>query len=511
MLATLAIHYRLIGYILILYIFIMRFVNPFVLAGYQDDIGFTALQKEYGSAVPRGDNISRVTQVEGALLFDHDGDTQIDKIKVWHPNPAHPEFTGKTFYDASGSPDFYAGHATAVGSRFYGNRKSMTPNINQIESYSANHWLGTGFLMGGRLLKPLISKSRLANHSWIGSADSRDSELLRRYDWVINEDEYIQAVGPCRSNRPLLASSFNAIAVGQAAGESGSGTIAVDSTYTAGRTCPHLIAPFKTASAAAPVVASGAAVLVELGHSRPELSTDPDETSTTNRNGDTIYNAERSEVIKAVLIAGADRSTHNTVIIDGNPVNITDYRVDPANRTSNGLDLRYGAGQINIYHSYQMIAAGEKNSKEDQPKAGGVIGRRGFDYDPFFGGIDGSNSIASYYFKIDADFQQLWASLVWNIHIDAGIGPIFEEAASLVNLDLLLYDVTDPKAPRLTAGSMDSVGNTENIWIPLKKNTTYLLQVKPAIKQPDFTWDYALAWRIGKGSDHDKYNNKKNS
>lgn len=495
--------YHPLLYIVIMYVFILPFVNSDAFAGYKDDIGYTALQDEFGSAIPGGSFIPLVTQVEAALLLDHDGDDQTDKIKVWAPDPAHPEFTGKTVNEVSGSPAFYSGHATSVGYRFYGNTNSIATGIKSIEHFLADHWLGRGYLMGGRLLKPLITKSRVANHSWVGNAVEINSELLRRLDWVINMDEYIQAVGPCRSNQPLLASAFNSIAVGQASGESGAGSIAVDTVYTSGRTCLQLIAPFKTASAAVPVVASGAAVLIELGHTNPGLSTDPAAVSTPNRNGDTIYNAERSEVIKAVLMAGADRVTHNSVIIDGSAPNIVDYRADPANRTENGLDRRYGAGQINIYHSYKIIAAGEKNSEEDQPGSGGVIGHFGFDYDPFFGGVGGSNSAASYYFTVDTDFKRLWASLVWNINIDAGGGTIFNGTASVIDLDLILYDVSDPDAPQLVAGSMDSAGNTENIWIQLKKNKNYMLQVKPAPAQTGFEWDYALAWRIEKSSDRD--------
>ena len=57
------------------------------------------------------------------------------------------------------------------------------------------------------------------------------------------------------------------------------------------------------------MVASAAALLVEVGHNGGNtLSTDPAVTFTTNRNGDTIYNAERSEVVKAALMAGASRT-----------------------------------------------------------------------------------------------------------------------------------------------------------------------------------------------------------
>ena len=54
--------------------------------------------------------------------------------------------------------------------------------------------------------------------------------------------------------------------------------------------------------------------------------------------------------------------------------------------TDNGLNNVYGAGQLNIYNSYHIIAAGEQNSLQDAPGTHGFIGRYGFDYDPYFGG-----------------------------------------------------------------------------------------------------------------------------
>jgi len=74
----------------------------------------------------------------------------------------------------------------------------------------------------------------------------------------------------------------------------------------------------------------------------------------------TIYNAERAATIKATLMAGADRVTVNSLAT----ANITDYR-SAGHQTSNGLDDRFGAGQLNILHSYQILAAGEQNSLEE--------------------------------------------------------------------------------------------------------------------------------------------------
>jgi hypothetical protein len=219
--------------------------------------------------------------------------------------------------------------------------------------------------------------------------------------------------------------------------------------------------------------------------------------STTNRNGDTVYNAERSEVIKAALMAGADRVTQNATPIDGRIVDISDYRAASDHQADNGLDRRYGAGQVNIEHSYQIVAGGEQNSSQDQPASGGLIGPHGFDYDPVFGGEGGSNSTASYFFTVDTDSHYLWAALVWNIAIDAGAGPYFAGRATLHDLDLFLYDVTRPEQPRRVAASNAAADNTENVWVELEKNHRYMIQVKPGANQKAFQWDFALAWRIG--------------
>ena len=239
------------------------------------------------------------------------------------------------------------------------------------------------------------------------------------------------------------------------------------------------------------MVAASAAILIEVGNTNSGLS----DGSTSNRNGDTIYNAERSEVIKASLLAGADRLTKNINTSD----DISDYRVDPANQSANGLDARFGAGQVNVYNSYHIIAAGEQNSNEDDGPGTETIGVYGFDYDPSFGS-GGNNNIASYYFSAGADPKILSASLAWNIDIDGGNNR-FDGTATLYDLDLFLYDVTG--AQSLLISSTSSIDNTENIWTTLSANRDYLLQVVPKAGQSNFEWDYALAWQIATDTDGD--------
>jgi len=309
-------------------------------------------------------------------------------------------------------------------------------------------------------------------------------------DWVVARDEFIQCVGVknnASANQPLMSSAYNVIAVGKSDGVNGFGTAAIDSEYVSGRTRPELVAPKSTSSGATPVVAASAVLLMEHGQSNPGLSTDPAETSTTNRNGDTIYNTGRSEVIKAVLMAGADRSTGNTSAAD-----ITDYRIASANQTTNGLDTRFGAGQVNIYNSFQIIDAGEQNSDEDT--GAGNISTNGFDYDPSFGGSGRSNSTASYYFSTGANPVILSTTLAWNIDIDGGNGPHFDGAADLYDLDLYLYDVTGNHM--LLGSSSSIIDNTETIWSPLPENRNYKLVIERGSGQGAFNWDYALAWRM---------------
>ncbi len=447
-----------------------------------DDIGFTQLLREVGASLPGGSNVA-VAHVEAAV----DAGT----TPKWAPDEANGEFSGKAFTQKTLPPaSLPSSHATGVGRVFYGNASSATPGIANIDVYLADDWLGTGFLNAGAGALPSSTSARVANHSWIGSTDplAAAGEVLRRVDWLIATDEFIQVggMGNNATNQPIFGSAFNALAVGRTDARHGQGSVAVDDLYPAGRTRPDLVAPETTTSGATPRAASAAALLVDTAHSDPSLSRG----STTNRNGDTIYNAERSEVIKAALLAGADRRTAN----GSTAANISDYRLDPANRTANGLDRRYGAGQLNIYNSYRIITAGEQDSWED---GGGSLGSIGFDYDDAFGGQGGSNPEASYFFTTGGA-AVFTATLAWNLAVDAGDPPggVFGGAA-LYDLDLFLFRyAADAGKGDLIAASTSGNENSENLWTPLDPGQSYLLQVLPGAGQTPFLWDYALAFEL---------------
>lgn len=448
-------------------------------ADYKADIGFTQLQSELGGSIPTGAGVT-VTQVEAG------GWDATKQVWVYLPDHTISQFNDKNFIPRTGPynwNDSIFWHATNVGQYFYGTTDSIAPGITSINNYLTGHWLEYGFLNTGYVVQPLATSARVANHSWVGSTNNVniDVEVLKRLDWVINRDEYIQVVGMNNpnngGNQPLLGSSFNAIAVGLSNGTAEHGSYALDSLYTADRTRPDLVAPRDATSWATPVVGAAAALLVQVGHAGgTTLSTDPLVQSTTNRNGNTIYNAERSEVVKAALMAGASRTA------------ISGYNKN----TANGLNDVYGAGQLNIYNSYHIIAAGEQNSREDAPGTLGNIGRYGVDYDPFFGGLSNSNRTASYYFK-PLTAGVLTASLVWNLKINGGTQNTFDDSATLYHLGLYLYDLTDLIHP--LASAVGEADNTENLWLSLDANHNYLLKVS-ALTEDYFLWDYGLAWDI---------------
>lgn len=445
-------------------------------ADWKFDIGYTQLQAELGADLPTGAGVL-VTQVEASYGM---------------PDPTNAEFAGKTFTIKSPS-EVVTSHATTVGQYFYGNTTSIAPGITNIDSYESGNWMGTGFL-GSLMNTPLISSSRVANHSYVGAFPiSSNVKVLARLDWVVNRDDYIQVVGMNNggTNYPLLGSSFNAIAVGLSNGTAAYGSYPLATTpttpYASGsRTRPDLVAPADATSWATPIVSSAAALLVAEGHQGGNtLSTDPSVKFTTNRNGDTIYNAERSEVVKAALMAGASRTA--TQLTNGYTVN-----------TANGLNSTYGAGQLNIYNSYHIIGAGEQNSRQDFLSGGGEIKSVGFDYDPSFGGLNGSNKTGSYTFKA-LTTGSLSASLVWNLAVTGVTGSGFDTSATLYNLGLYLYDTTSSLELAYAASLVD---NTENIWYTsLLANHSYLLEVV-SLQGTDFLWDYALAWNITAETTH---------
>ncbi len=463
-------------------------------AAYDDDVHFTELSAQYGAAAPTGAGVA-VSQVEAPVIVGVEG--------AWMPNPA--EFSGKVLTDLSNGPDgVYSSHATGVGLQFYGTSNSIAPGITSVAGYNANRWVAGDFLQFGTTSLPRTSTARIGNHSWIGSGDTPDANILRRLDWVVETDEFIQVVAERTPGEAvpstLLANAFNVITVGRSDGLHGTGSLAIDSTYVAGRTRPDLVIPATSLSQATPRVSAAAALLVQAGHANAALSTDPVVASSVNRAGVLVRNAERSEVVKAALMAGADRVTHNSTTS-----NLSMYRVAAANRTANGLDSRYGAGQVNVLNSYHIIASREQNSAEDGGPASGTADA-GFDYDPRFGGATGTNATATYVLPVSGVPRLLTAALVWNLDILGGTST-FSGTAYVHHLALSVVNISNGATVFTAQGAAD---NTENAWLVVPAWARYELRVTRAAGAA-YNYDYAIAWQLINDADADGANDREDN
>ncbi len=470
-------------------------------ATYTELIGFPELQNQLGTDLPTGEGIT-VQHVEGTAGGAQTGN--------YFPDPSESVNLGKTLNNITFNAGVSQGsagisnHARGVGFYFYGNSTSVSPGIDTIDVFEANHWMGfevngsnatthsSGFLntLGA---SPNTTSARIANHSWVGEfgTSSVNSQVVRRLDYVVERDDLINVVGIqngfANSDRSLLKSAFNDISVGVSNGDHYAYTLEIDNVYTDGRVAPDIVAPglnFSNSvvrtSSATPMVSSVAALLLDTAGDT-ELSNG----TITNRTR-TINHAETSEVIKAVLMAGADRNVDNL-----NGPDLLDYSVG----TSNNLDLNYGAGQVNVLHSYNILSAGEHDS--DQDRGGMVdISSRGWDYDSNFGGDNSTNDRASYHFTATTTGEVLHATLAWNIEVQGFTSS--PANTTLRDLNLVLYDVTNSQVVSQTgASSLSTTENTENIFFDgLVAGNRYEIRVEAANGQTDFDWDYALAWRI---------------
>jgi hypothetical protein len=407
-----------------------------VTASVKDDIGHTQLASELGGSLPTGTGIT-ATQVEAPQAGNH------------MPDKSHAEFAGKTLTNRSGPPTNASTHATGVGRRYYGNATSIAPSINTVDNYETGNWVGAGALrVGPPNLDPLVETNDVQNHSWVGSS-SEAVAANRAIDFVVRRDGVSVVVGLGNTATPLpdlLGQNYNGITVGRTNGIHSSGTTTLDGS---GRTKPDIVAPASQSSFAVPIVSGAAAMLLETATTNPVLT-----------------NAVKPECIKAILLAGATKEKC--------------YSWDRTH--ARPLDETYGAGRLNIYNSYFILAAGEQ-------KAGGATNVADIGWD--FGSVTATTT-SRYFFAVDSSnvMTRLSAILTWNrIITDNDPGVLFDPIPITNNLSLRLYTASNYVPITCIDWSTSSVDNVEHVYQKGLYGGQYLLEVAG-----DSSADYALAW-----------------
>lgn len=406
-------------------------------AGWQDEVGYTDLSDELGAGTPTGTGIT-ASQVEA------------ESGGNYAPDETNTQFNDTTINEKSGTSG-PSNHATTVGKYLYGNTTSMTPDINIVDSWEANDWINT------KLLANTPSEDRdIQNHSWIGTFgnDSDDQEAMRRYDYMINESDFVGVVGVNNgaSSNPvprLMAHNYNGISVGCTDGDHSYGDTNLDEP---GRVKPEIVVPLGATSYATPVVGSAAGILLETVDGDAALS-----------------NARTSAAIKAITLVGATKDEFSTW-----------------DRTATRpLDEVYGAGELNVYNSYQTLVAGEQEASTSED-----VGLTGWDVDQM--PTNTGNSL-QYFFEITQQdrAQDLSAVLTWNRSVSVdGVGPFQTWNASVADLRLELYSATNYTLDKLLDYSDSEVDNVEHIYQTSLSPGRYAFELTGDTADQEFS----LAW-----------------
>jgi hypothetical protein len=378
-----------------------------------------------------------VTQTEapinGALPYDY------------LPDPS--QLSGKTFTILSPSGGI-SSHATTVGQYYYSDYDSIAPGVTNVHLYEADDWvLGsspTGFLNFGTASAPNAEIQAVENNSWIGTIDNGgpdDVETLRRFDYAIQQSGFLGVVALNNGNPgnvpQLLASCYNGVSVGRSDGGHSYGTNTADG---AGRSKPELVAPADETSYATPMVSSAAAM---LGQGAPA-------------------NATQSVTMKAILMAGATKSQFPSW----------------SRSLTHPLDAVYGAGQLNVYNSWHILAAGQQAASTSA-----AVRPLGWDWNATTSGSQ------LYFFDIAAgdSSSALSVILTWNRTIS---GPFPSASSNLATLTLNLYSASGFTVGALVDSSASTVDNVQHVYEPTLAPSRYAIEVIG--NQPGVT--YGLAW-----------------
>lgn len=407
---------------------------------------------------------------------------------AYAPNATTPEFQGKTISQKSGISNVASGHATGVGQYWYGTLSSIAPGIALVDSYEANNWLGLGFLNGSGSTPPQMVAAKIFNHSWIGNAGGANNAYLRKLDAVIESQGLIVCDGVNNGSGPLdvalLSHSFNAIAVGRSDGSHHAGNTALEIDGP-GRMKPELVAPAGATSFSTPLVSGAAALLVETAWTDPHTAGNP--------------NAALPEVIKAVLMAGAQHRPgwSNGAVVAGNMRGATSTPLDPI----------FGADQIDVDNSHWILSAGEQSAAQSAALALDTLPAG-------WSKIDiGSGQSRWLRFHVEANKPFVSIVAAWNRTVAANYA-----SWSLADLDLELWTVDSQGAPAALLGtapgyffgggnvlSDSAVDNVEHLYVTDLAAGEYLLEMRRAQDalpnvHAALAWDFACAAPIPYGT-----------
>jgi hypothetical protein len=342
-----------------------------------------------------------------------------------------------TFGDSVGSNSY---HARDVAAGFYGTAIGVATNVSHVDNYEADYF-NTTVIAGARSMAAQVVNSSYAIGDSQGNAIQDPSTDQEFDNYVANNPGRIFVAAAGNGGPPISPSTmYNGISVGAF----GATSTATGPTQIGGRSKPDIVAPAGETSFASPDVAGAAAILLQAG-------------AAGDGGVGTISNSQDFRTVKALLLNGAVKPAGWS--------HTAQMPLDPSN----------GAGVLNIYNSYELLAAGRQT-----PTASTITTSTGGNYTPATNiasfkpssGWDfntltntaSTDTINHYYFNLTSA-STATATLDWELQ---------SNKTTLNNLDLLLYNVA---SGTMVAQSDSMVDNVEQVYLASLAAGEYDLEV----------------------------------
>jgi hypothetical protein len=434
---------------------------------------------------------SATTNVDGAGITVAQAEASLtEDLLTWEVNPANAgqPALSFTFGSALGTTNVYPNalgadswHADDVANNFYGIPNGIATNVARVDNYEADYFY-TNYVANS-LLPPL--GDAVVNQSFtFGNvttnvptptnelAVSDQQQLDSEYDdyAVANSALFVSAINNGGSVSPP-GTSYNCIGVGAFGDGSYS---SIGPTLDNGRCKPDIVAPAGFTSFSTPQVSGAAAALMQA--------------ALRGDGGSDTNSAFDGRTIKALLLNGA---------------------VKPAGWTNSSgapLDLRYGAGVLNVFNAYEQLAGGKHGFVDSgmvpagtphppTGAAGSVPGLSGWDFAQLASqGEPAADAVNHYFFNAtnSAGNNPFTATitLVWNRQLGE---------ANINQLALFLFDAANSN---LVACSTSLVDNVQHVFLPQLPAGRYDVQVWKAggTNAVSDVESYALAWEFDQAS-----------
>lgn len=421
--------------------------------------GLAELRRRLGNAAPTGAGVT-LGEVEAG-------------VPAWLPDGRRASLAHLAI-EALPPSEPSSAHASLVLEYLCG-AEGMASGASRVLAFEASHWLGLGFLNGSGPTAPVTTAAKVLNHSWIGASE-RANVVLRKLDAAIDAQGLVVCVGVNNGqgplDAPLLAHSFNTIVCGRADGEHRSGPTRPGCDRP-GREKPDLVAPAEATSFATPLVAGACALLVETARTRFPGQAD----------------AERPELIKAVLMAGAaHRPDWSNFAPNSGPLR---------GSTTRPLDALWGADTLDVDHAHWILAGGEQEGAPQVQRAP-QLSSQGWELSPV-----AAQTSRFWRLRVDARSESLSIVAAWNRQAYGNF-----TGWGLPNFDLELWRVgADGERESLVGeaarahfesgnvASASLIDNVEHLFVRGLAPGEYVLELRRGADGL-VPWKVAVAWEL---------------